>query len=387
MAVAHYLDALAWQRDVATLHAIFGGKNPHPHFVVGGAPNPIDLESDSAINAKRLSQVQDIIVRMRQFVDEVYLPDTLAIAGFYKDWATQGEGLGNFLCYGDFPAKSIFDTASFMVPRGAILGRDLSHIEPVDLADPAQIQEFVSHAWYDYAARQRAGAASVRRRDDAQLHRAEAAVHAARRRAGVLLAQVAALARQGDGGGAAGAHADAGGDGPRAGEGTGRLHAQDAGPAGRGACTRRSAAPRRAPSRPRSSPTRCRAGTTSWWRTSRRATRGRSTESSGSPAPGRRTRAARASWRRRAARSATGSSSSTARSPTTRRWCRAPGMPARATRPGRPGAYEAALAGHRLHDPAQPIEILRTIHSFDPCIACAVHVAGPGGQRISVRVR
>jgi hydrogenase large subunit len=54
---------------------------------------------------------------------------------------------------------------------------------------------------------------------------------------------------------------------------------------------------------------------------------------------------------------------------------------------GQPGAYEAALAGHRLHDPQQPIEILRTIHSFDPCIACAVHVSGPGGERVSVRVR
>ena len=58
LALAHYLDALAWQRDVAQLHAIFGGKNPHPHFLVGGAPNPIDLNSDSAINTKRLSQVQ-----------------------------------------------------------------------------------------------------------------------------------------------------------------------------------------------------------------------------------------------------------------------------------------------------------------------------------------
>jgi hydrogenase large subunit len=54
---------------------------------------------------------------------------------------------------------------------------------------------------------------------------------------------------------------------------------------------------------------------------------------------------------------------------------------------GQPGAYEAALAGHLLHDPRQPIEILRTIHSFDPCIACAVHVAGPTGERVSVRVR
>ena len=150
MAVAHYLDALAWQRDVARLHAIFGGKNPHPHLVVGGAPNPIDLESDSAINAKRLSQMQDIILRMREFVAEVYVPDTLAIAGYYKDWATQGDGLGNFLCFGDFPQRSIFETAGFMVPRGVILNRDLSHIEEVDLHDPAQIEEFVSHAYYDY---------------------------------------------------------------------------------------------------------------------------------------------------------------------------------------------------------------------------------------------
>src|SRR5512147_1956033 len=92
MALAHYLDALTWQRDVAQLHTIFGGKNPHPHFLVGGAPNPIDLNSDSAVNAKRLAQVQDIIRKMREFVDQVYVPDTLAIASFYKDWGSLGEG-------------------------------------------------------------------------------------------------------------------------------------------------------------------------------------------------------------------------------------------------------------------------------------------------------
>ena len=96
MAVAHYLEALAWQRDVARLHAIFGGKNPHPNFVVGGVPCPIDLNSDSAINSQRLSLVQDIIHKMRDFVDQVYVPDTLAVAGFYKDWGGRGEGLGKF---------------------------------------------------------------------------------------------------------------------------------------------------------------------------------------------------------------------------------------------------------------------------------------------------
>jgi hydrogenase large subunit len=49
---------------------------------------------------------------------------------------------------------------------------------------------------------------------------------------------------------------------------------------------------------------------------------------------------------------------------------------------GQAGPYEAALAGHRLHDPEQPVEILRTIHSFDPCIACAVHVVDPKGEEL-----
>ena len=152
MAVAHYLEALAWQRDVVRLHAIFGGKNPHPNFVVGGVASPIDLNSDSAINAKRLSDVQSIIDLMRTFVDQVYVPDTLAVASFYKDWGSRGEGLGNFLCYGDLPSKGMDDPSSFLFPSGVILGRDLKTIHPVDMHNPAEIQEFVSHSWYKYKA-------------------------------------------------------------------------------------------------------------------------------------------------------------------------------------------------------------------------------------------
>ena len=151
MAVSHYLEALAWQRDVARLHTIFGGKNPHPNFLVGGVPCPIDLNSDSAINAHRLSQVQDIITRMQEFVDQVYLPDTLAIAGFYKDWGARGEGVGNFLTYGDFPQHGMDDPSSFLIPSGVILDRDLSTIHDVDLQAEDQIEEFVAHSWYDYA--------------------------------------------------------------------------------------------------------------------------------------------------------------------------------------------------------------------------------------------
>ena len=152
MALAHYLDALAWQRDVVKVHTIFGGKNPHPNFVVGGVPSPINLDSNTGINAHRLAQLQDAITQMRTFVDQVYLPDILAIAGYYKDWDSRGEGLGNFLTYGDLPANGMDDPSSFLFPRGVILNRDLSRVHEVDLDDPSEIQEFVSHSWYDYQA-------------------------------------------------------------------------------------------------------------------------------------------------------------------------------------------------------------------------------------------
>ncbi len=156
MAVAHYLEALAWQREVVQIHTIFGGKNPHPNFLVGGAPSPISVDAGAglaatAVNMTGLSQVKTVIERMQAFVDQVYLPDTLAIASFYKDWFARGEGVGNFLTFGDFPEKGMDDPASWLIPAGAILNRDLSTIHPIDLNDPAQVQEFVAHSWYDYS--------------------------------------------------------------------------------------------------------------------------------------------------------------------------------------------------------------------------------------------
>ncbi len=160
MAFAHYLEALAWQRRVARLHAVFGGRNPHPNFVVGGVPNTISIDQAgaTAVDEAGLKLVEDVIGEMRTFVDQVYLPDALAIAGFYKDWFTRGEGLGNFLTVGDFPLTRpgtpdrLLDADDLFIPRGAILGRDLSVVHPVDLADPGQIQELVNNSWYEYAA-------------------------------------------------------------------------------------------------------------------------------------------------------------------------------------------------------------------------------------------
>jgi hydrogenase large subunit len=153
LALAHYLEALTWQRDVIKVQTIFGGKNPHPSFVVGGMPCAISSEGEvTAVNGQSLRQVAELIARMRDFVEQVYLPDLLAIARFYKDWTQRGEGLGNFLCFGDFPQYDIRDPSGFFFPRGAILKRDLSQVHAVDLNDPAQVQELISHAWYQYRA-------------------------------------------------------------------------------------------------------------------------------------------------------------------------------------------------------------------------------------------
>ncbi len=166
MAVAHYLDALAWQRDVTALHAILGGKNPHPMFVTGGVPIAISVwpehpgqgkgphhhggQGGTALDMAGLSRIQDVIKSMQSFVDQVYVPDTLSIAGFYKDWFKQGEGLGNFMSFGDLPSKRLSDTSGFLIPRGVILDRKLDRIHEVDLSAEDQVQEFVSHSWYDY---------------------------------------------------------------------------------------------------------------------------------------------------------------------------------------------------------------------------------------------
>jgi hydrogenase large subunit len=157
MAVAHYLEALAWQREVAKLHAIFGGKNPHPNFLVGGSPSPVSAGPGSSgaaattLNVSTLSDIRSIIRSMQTFVDQVYLPDTLAIASFYKDWFARGEGLGNFLTVGDFPSAGAGDKSSGFIPAGVVIGRDLKNIQPIDLRDPEQVQEFVAHSWYDYS--------------------------------------------------------------------------------------------------------------------------------------------------------------------------------------------------------------------------------------------
>lgn len=157
MAVAHYLEALDFQKEIVKIHTVYGGKNPHPNWLVGGVPCAINVDGNLAagapVNMERLDLVSSIIDRTIEFVDQVYIPDLLAIASFYKGWGYGGGLSGkSVMSYGDIPDHANdASSKNLLLPRGAIINGDLSHVHEVDLRDPEQIQEFVTHSWYSYS--------------------------------------------------------------------------------------------------------------------------------------------------------------------------------------------------------------------------------------------
>ncbi|TLM65840.1 MAG: nickel-dependent hydrogenase large subunit [Deltaproteobacteria bacterium] len=153
--VAHYLEALEWQKDVIRIHAILGSKNPHPQtFLVGGMAIPVDPDSQNALNADKLALIRKLLRKARTFVEQVYIPDLLAVAPAYLDWAGIGGGVGNYLSYGDFPMDNSPGTGSLFFPRGVILGKDLANVQPMD---EKKISEYVTHSWYSYSKGDNAG--------------------------------------------------------------------------------------------------------------------------------------------------------------------------------------------------------------------------------------
>jgi len=158
MAVAHYLEALEWQKEIVKVHTIFGGKNPHPNYLVGGVPCAINVDEANALNAERLAMVGTLLQGAKEFIEQVYIPDLLAIASFYKsDWGAIGGGLTNYMAYGDLPTNGYADVDSFKFPRGIIMNRNLNEVIPVDAKDPEQIKEYISHSWYSYNDGDKAG--------------------------------------------------------------------------------------------------------------------------------------------------------------------------------------------------------------------------------------
>jgi len=137
MAASHYLEALKLQAKAARMHAIFGGKNPHPQsLVVGGVTCIGDLTPE------RLDEFYGIWKETKAFVDQVYIPDLLAVASFYKEWAGIGGNNTTYLAYGDFPRKGVDD--DLLLPGGVLMG-DLSP-QPLDTT---LITEDVTRGWYE----------------------------------------------------------------------------------------------------------------------------------------------------------------------------------------------------------------------------------------------
>ncbi|WP_195281565.1 nickel-dependent hydrogenase large subunit [Parabacteroides johnsonii] len=158
IAVAHYLEALEWQKEIVKVHAVFGGKNPHPNYLVGGMPCSIDLNEANAINTERLALVKQKLQEAKTFIDQVYIPDLLMIADVYKDeWSKLGGGVKNYLAYGDFPMYEYGETENYKMPRGIVLDRDLSKVHSVDANSPEEIKEYIYHSWYNYTQGDKAG--------------------------------------------------------------------------------------------------------------------------------------------------------------------------------------------------------------------------------------
>ncbi|MCP4350366.1 MAG: nickel-dependent hydrogenase large subunit [Desulfobacterales bacterium] len=139
MAVAHYFEALRLQSRAARMHAIFGGKNPHlQSFAVGG------VTCARSLTPSNIAEFQHIWKETQDFIRNVYIPDLLAVASFYKDWGAIG-GTTNFLAWGDLP-ESGKEPDSLFMPRGAIMKRDIKNvIMPVQ----DKVTEHVTRAWYE----------------------------------------------------------------------------------------------------------------------------------------------------------------------------------------------------------------------------------------------
>jgi hydrogenase large subunit len=155
MAVTHYLEALDFQKEIVKIHTVYGGKNPHPNWLVGGMPCAINVSGTGAvgaINMERLNLVSSIIDQTIAFIDKVYIPDLIAIASFYKDW-TYGGGLSSqaVMSYGDIPDHANdLSSENLLLPRGAIINGNLNEVHEIDLRNPEEIQEFVDHSWFTY---------------------------------------------------------------------------------------------------------------------------------------------------------------------------------------------------------------------------------------------
>ena len=141
LATAHYLEALRMQVKTARAMAVFGAKNPHPQFLIAGG-----VTCYESLTPARIKEFTELYQESRKFIEEVYIPDLLLVASQYKDWAAFG-GTDNFMAFGEFPAPGgERNLDSRWLKHGIILNRKLDAVQPMD---PSKIAEHVRHSWYE----------------------------------------------------------------------------------------------------------------------------------------------------------------------------------------------------------------------------------------------
>lgn len=151
MAVSHYLESLDYQRKATQALGIISGKNPHiQNLSVGGVTTALNPDSDSALNMERLYWVKQLIQEVRGFIQQVYLPDVVAVGALYKDWLPYGAGVTNYMAVPDM----VLNTASteFELPGGTIMNGDLSTVKGIasfnDDYFRDNVVENIAHSWY-----------------------------------------------------------------------------------------------------------------------------------------------------------------------------------------------------------------------------------------------
>ncbi|MGE5503138.1 MAG: nickel-dependent hydrogenase large subunit [Actinomycetota bacterium] len=155
LAVAHYLQALEVQRHANKIVSILGSKSPHiQNLAVGGVANPIATDSQSVLTVERLLAIKEHIDALAAFIHQVYLVDISAVGAFYADWTKYGAGVTNYLSCPDFPTDT--KGTQFMYPGGYIPGGDLTKYQPIkSFGDDflgKGVEESVKHSWYEYSA-------------------------------------------------------------------------------------------------------------------------------------------------------------------------------------------------------------------------------------------
>ncbi|MRS13326.1 hydrogenase 2 large subunit [Enterobacteriaceae bacterium RIT691] len=148
IAVAHYLQALECQRDANRIVAVLGGKTPHiQNLAVGGVANPINLDAPGVLNLERLMLLKSFIDKLGNFIEQVYLVDTAIIAAHYPQWLTMGKGADCYLCVPELPVDRKSET--YLLPGGYLENGTFRAIATQhDAYLQKGIQESGKHAWY-----------------------------------------------------------------------------------------------------------------------------------------------------------------------------------------------------------------------------------------------